>query len=375
MDIQIREVSTKKELKSFIKFPNDLYLSNEYYIAPLHNKEFETLSREDNPAFEYCEARYWLAYSGTKVVGRIAAIINHKYNETNRVKSARFGWFDTINDKTVAATLMDTAENWAIENGMKFIHGPLGFISFDRSGILVEGFNELPTSFGQYNAPYYNDLITGIGYKKDADWLEFEIILPHKLADKIITTSRLVERRWKVKNVDIKSKKDIQNYADEMFQLLNTTYEGLYGFTKLSPAQLEKLKNEYVQILAPDYVSIIIDNAGKVVAFGIAMPSLAKALKKAKGILSPVGLFRLWIALRKNDTADLLLIAVNEEYQSKGIPALIINKIGHTMLREGIKYVETTRELENNIKVQSLWSNYEIRQHKRSRCYIKELIY
>ncbi|MBN1251639.1 MAG: N-acetyltransferase [Bacteroidales bacterium] len=372
-EIKIIEVNSKNELKSFIKFPNKLYKNNEFYIPALFKSELKTLTSENNPAFEYCSAKYWLAYKNNEIVGRIAGIINNKYNEKHNIKYARFGWIDFIDNEEITDALLKTVENWAEENKMEYLHGPLGFISFDASGVLVEGFDEIPTSFAHYNYQYYDEKIKACGFEKDVDWIEFNIKVPDKVPERIVKSSKIIEERYNLHNADLKNKKDILKYSEELFNLLNDSYSGVYGFSELTKKQIKNLKNDFLGFISTDYISIIINEKNELVAFGITIPSLSKALKKSNGKLFPFGFLRILKALKNNDTVDLLLIGVKKEYQNKGVHALIFNKIGNTFVKNRIKYIETTRELEENNKVKLLWTDYELRQHKKSRCYIKKL--
>ena len=373
MEIMLKEVRDHKNLDLFIKFPDNLYRGCNYYIPAIHNNQFLTLSKEKNPAFEHCEARYWLAFSGNKILGRVAGIINHRYNKEKQTSCMRFGWLDFIENENLLKTLLQQVENWAREKEMTYIHGPLGFTSFDASGVLVEGFDEWPTSFGHYNFPYYDKMLQNAGYKKDVDWLEFNIEVPDALPPKVLTAADLIAKRYSLRNASLKNKNDIGKYANEVFELLNTVYKDLHCFSSLTPAQIKDLTKDFMSFMQPNYVSFILNNKDEVVAFGIVMPSLTKALKKAKGKLYPFGILHILYALHYNDTVDMLLIGVKPDYQNKGVHALIFSKIGQTFISKGIKQVETNRELENNHKVQQLWAGYEIRQHKRARCYIKEL--
>ncbi len=372
METTIKKVVTKADLKEFVRFPDGLYKDNPYYVPPLHNGELHTLG-QNNPAFEYCEASYWLARRNGKTVGRIAGIINNRFNEEQGRKIARFGWLDFEEDQEVLQLLFQTFENWASEKGMEASQGPMGFISFDNSGVLVEGFEEIPTSFGHYNFPYYDPMIRKLGYLKDTDWVEFEVIMPDQVPERIVKAAELVEKRYKVRNAPLKSSKDFSKYADDFFRLLNVCYEGLYGFNQLTEKQIQAIKKEFLSVLQPDYVSMVINEAEELVGFGVAMPSLSKALQKAKGKLFPFGYYRVWKALRKNDTIDLLLLGIVPEYRNKGIHALIFKKIGESLAANGFKFLETTRELEDNHNITQLWSKLEHRQHKRARCYTKQL--
>ncbi|MCB0651225.1 MAG: hypothetical protein KDC85_08120 [Saprospiraceae bacterium] len=372
MDIKVKRVEDSTALKEFISFPNRLYKKNQYYVPPLNRGELKTLS-EKNPAFEYCEAAYWLALRNGEIVGRIAGIINTKYNQKEQEKIARFGWLDFAEDEAVLALLFETFEQWAREKGMEKAQGPMGFISFDASGVLVEGFEEVPTSFGHYNYPYYDGMIQANGYEKETDWIEFEVKMPDKVPERITQTAALVRKRYEVRNATFNSRKDLWKYADELFHVINTCYDDLYGFNRLTERQIEQLKKDFFSVINPDYISVVLNSNDELIGFGIAMPSLSRALKKSAGSLFPFGYFRVWRALKKNDTIDLLLLGIIPAYRSKGIHALIFEKIGQSFLDNKIKFLETTRELENNHNVTQLWSKLDSRQHKRARCYVKKL--
>jgi len=373
MSLIIKEISTKIEIKEFVKFPDRLYAGNKFYIPAIHSKELYTLSFDKNPAFEFCRAKYWLAIMDGTIVGRVTGIINERYNISHNIKYARFGWLDFVENSNVLKLLLETVEKWAVNEKMEIIHGPLGFSSFDASGILTEGFDEMPTSFANYNFPYYPILIEELGYKKDVDWVEYNVKTPKSVPEKFNEGIELVKRRYNLHSAILKNKKDLLKYSDELFSLLNTEYRDLYAFTELSEKQIEVLKKQFVTILTPEYVSIILNKSNKVVAFGITIPSLSKAQKKAKGKMFPFGFIHIMHALHKNDTVDALLIAVQKDYQNKGINGLIFYDIMRTSIKNGITNLESTRELENNMKVNNLWNKFEHRQHKRTRCYFKQL--
>ncbi|NOZ36440.1 MAG: hypothetical protein GXO80_14225 [Chlorobi bacterium] len=373
MKITIKEISGKNDLWEFVKFPDKLYSGNKYYIPPIHKSEINTLDKNQNPAFEFCKAKYWLAYIDNQIVGRIAGIINHNYNKKFNKKYVRFGWLDFIENEQVLQKLFQAVETWGKQNNAEFIHGPLGFSSFDASGILIEGYNELPTSFGHYNFPYYPELIESLGYKKDIDWIELNVKIPKSVPENFIRIADILKTKYKLHIAELKNKKDLLKYSDEIFKLLNEEYKDLYAFSQLTDKQITVLKKQFISFLNPDYVSIILNNDNKIIAFGITIPSLSKALQKSKGKLFPFGFIRILYALRKNDTADTLLIAINKYFQNKGVHAIIFNEIFKTFVKNGITNLETTRELENNFKVQQLWSRFEHKQHKRARCYIKKV--
>ena len=372
--IQIRKVTTKKDLEAFVHFPNQLYKGNPYYVPQIESMDRDTLTPEKNHAFEVCESKYWLAYDEKgEVVGRVAGIINRNYNEKTGEKVCRFGWIDFIDDREVSKALMDTVERYAKENGMKVMSGPMGFLEFDTAGILVEGFNQLPTAYGKYNAPYYESHLVDLGYLKDADFVEYLIKVPEVIPERYARMSQIVSVKNSLHQATLKSRADIEPYLDGVFRCLNSAYSQLHGFTELTQGQCEDLKKQFVTNLNVDYVSIVLDTDEQVVGFGVGLPSLAKAMQKAKGNLLPFGWFHLLRALRKNDTIDLLLIAVDEKYKNKGVNAMIFHKFAEGITKNGIKYIESTRELEDNTSVQNLWRYLEHDLTKRARTYVKTI--
>ena len=373
MDVQIKEITTLKELKAFVRFPHSLYRGNPYWVPALEFDELNTLRRDKNPAFENCEAKYWLAYQDGRIVGRVAAILNHKHIEKWNQHYVRFGWLDFIDDPSVPEALMKMVEAWARENSMTAVHGPLGFTDLDKEAMLVEGFDELGTMATLYNYPYYATHLEKLGYVKDTDWVEYEMTVPNKPNETIARIADIALRRNKLTLLNLRDKKELLPYARELFDLWSEAYAQLYGFVPLTKKQVEAYIKQYFGFVTPEFVPLVVNQQGKMVAFGIVMPSLSKALQKAKGQLFPFGFIHLLRALKKNDRADLYLVAVKAEYQGKGVNAILMNKMHRVFLRLGITKVETNPELETNANVQGQWKYYERRQHKRRRCFIKHL--
>lgn len=370
----IHEVKIKRDLYDFIYFPLDLYSGCKYFVPPLHSQEFATLSQDKNPAFSYCDAKLWTVKEGEKIVGRIAGIINKHENESSgKDLVARFGWLDFKDSFEVAKLLLDTVEKWAITNHARTIHGPLGFTSFDKSGILIEGYDELPTSVSSYNYPYYASAMEKLGYKKEFDWVEYNIKVPDEVPQKITKGAELVKQRYGLELVPLKNTSEIAAFKDKAFQVLIESYSGLSGFTKLSREQFHVLFDQFKHLIIPAFTAIIKDKNSKIIGFGFAIPSLSKALIKMKGKFFPFGIWHFYKAKYFNDTVDLVLLAIKPEYQKKGAHALIFNKIMKNFQRKGIRYVESNKELDGNNNIKNLWMDYDLRQHKRSRCYIKQI--
>ena len=373
MDVCIKEVHNKKALKAFVDFPHRLYAGNAYWVPSLRSDEMNTLDREKNPAFAYCETRCWLAYEGRQAAGRIAGIINHRHKEKWGQPYMRFGWFDVANDPTVTLALLEKVESWARDEGLTAVHGPMGFTNLDHAGMLVEGFEELATQAAGYNYAYYSDHMAQAGYVKDVDYLEYEIPMPDAVDPKIAKLAELVLKRKNLRLLEVKDKKELLPYAHELFNMLGAEYKHLYGVVPLSEKQVDAYINQYFGFISPEFVPVIVDAGGRMVAFGVTIPSLSKALQRSKGRLFPFGAIYLMRALKKNDRADLLLVAVAKEYQGKGVNAILINRMFEVFRDFGIMKVESNPELESNIAVQAQWKHFKRRQHKRRRIFIKHL--
>lgn len=376
MSVKIVEVNDKSLKKKFVKFPIELYKNNLYYVPSLIIDEMGTLDEKKNPASEYCEQQLFLAYKDNKVVGRIAAIINHKSNEVWNQKQARFGFVDFIDDNEVVDALFSSAELWAKGKGMQTIHGPMGFSDLDQEGLLVYGYDRVSTMATHYSHPYYKDQIERIGYIKDVDWHEFLIPVPEKVPERHQRIADIVARKHGLKLLKFKNLKQITPYVSKLFALINKAYAPLYGFVPLSQKQIEYYVKMYVPLIRWDIVSIIIEeNTDEVVAFGIGMPSLSSALQKARGKLFPTGWYSLLKALKgkNNKILDLLLIGIAPEYQGKGVNAMIFSDFIPSAFKCGFKYAESNPELEQNNKISSLWEGFNAEHHKTRRAYKKVL--
>lgn len=373
MQIEIKEVTTKKMLKAFIALPLRLYKEHPCYVPPLHFDEEGTLRKDKNPAFDYCEARYWLAYQNGRVVGRIAGIVNRAFIQKWNSRYIRFGWLDFEDDERIAQALMKTVEDWGKDLGMEAVHGPLGFTDLDHEGMLVDGFHERGTIAALYNHAYYPALLEKAGYSKDTDWVEFKINLPSKMDERLEKLAAIVQRRQQLQVVNLKKTKDVLPYVPAVFDLLNAAYADLYGVVPLTERQIRYYTKQYFSFIRPDFVTLVTDNSGRLAAFSITMPSLSTALQKAGGKLLPLGFWHLLKALRKNQTADLLLVAIRKDLQGKGVNALLMHQTLKTFIRHGITVAEAGHQLEDNTRVHTMWEFFDSKVHKRRRCYIKYL--
>lgn len=374
--IEVKKISpTKKNLRKFTQFQIDLYRANDYYVPPLVSDDVKTLDPKKNPAFDFCEAQCFMAYEGGRPVGRVAAIINNAVNERSGEKSVRFGFLDFEDNPEVSAALMKAVEQWGKERGMMRVIGPLGFTDLDHEGMLIEGFDELSTMATIYNYPYYPEHIERLGYAKDSDWKEFVMDVPDGIPEKMNRVADIVKKRTGLKVKKYTSRKKIkEEYGRALFELVNEAYDQLYEYSPLTDRQIEYYINQYLDLLDLDLVTIIVDEEEKLVGVGISMPSMSRALQKAKGKLFPFGWIPLLKGLKgKNDRVDLLLVAVKPEYQSKGVNALLFQDLIPYYIKRGFKWAESNPEMETNAMVQSQWDYFTHRQHRRRRSYVKNI--
>lgn len=364
-------------MERFIRFNYELYKGNPYSVPDLYDDMLNTFSKTKNAAFEFCEADYFLAYKEGRLVGRIAAIINHKANDTWGKKEVRFGWVDFVDDAEVSKALFDAVAEWGRQRGMTHLQGPLGFTDFDAEGMLVEGFDQLSTMATIYNYPYYPQHMERMGFAKDVDWVEFKIYVPEAIPDKYRRIAELIQRKYNLKIKKFTSARDIrEQYGQAIFQLMNEAYSPLYGYSALSQRQIDQYVKMYLPILDLRMVTLVTDADDNLVAVGISMPSLAEALQRAHGRLLPWGWYHLLktLILKKYPKMlDLLLVAVKPEYQNKGVNALLFADLIPVFQQLGFEYAESNPELEANGKVQAQWEYFKTEQHKRRRCYIKPL--
>ena len=374
--IEIKKVESKKDLKTFIDFHYDLYEGNEYDVPNLFSDEMNTLSKDKNAAFEFCDAELYLAYKDGNLVGRVAAIINHKANEAWKVNQVRFGWIDFIDDMEVSAALLDAVTAFGKKHGMTQIVGPLGFTDFDPEGMLVEGYDRISTMALIYNHPYYPEHMKKHGYQKETGWMEYRITIPETVPERHAALAQIVKERYNL-TVRKLTRRQIkkENYGQKLFKLINQTYCVLYGYSLLSEKQIDQFVGVYLSLIDARMLTFVEDENGDLVAAGISMPSIAEALQKCRGEMFPFGWWHLLKAMfiKRSDTVELLLIGVRPDYQKKGVPTLVFHDLITTYNKLGFRYAETNACLESNVKVRSLWEPFETEQRKRRWVFGKEI--
>ena len=370
--IKIKEVSTSNDWNEFINLPFRIYQNNPYWVPPIKKNELKSFN-PSNDIFKTVEAKFLLAYKGDRVVGRVVAIVN--WTEVNELKKAkaRFGWLDYENDIEILKKLLQEVENLGKKYNLDYIEGPMGFSNMDKAGMLTKGFDYRATMIGIYNHEYYADHILQLGFKPEAEWLEYAINFDSIDVEKSRKLRSIIETRYGVSCYQFKSINDLMPHVDEMFDLINLTYAELQSFVPIEPFQVEHYKKKYLKFIHPDFISCVKDSKGKMIAFAITMPSFSKAFQKANGSLFPFGWWYLMQAVKKNDHAEFYLIGIDPEYQNKGINALIFTQLYDSYQKRGIKWVETNPLLEENIKIQQLWKNFNPEIHKKRKTFRKNI--
>ena len=363
-------------MKQFINFTLDLYRDCPYYVPELAFDVKATLNPKTNPAYEFSQAQPMLAVRDGKVVGRVVALTNQRVNDKWEQKIVRFGWIDFIEDYEVCKALLDAVCQWGRERGLNRLQGPMGFTDFDREGALLMGYDRIATMATTYNYPYYIEYYDRYGLQKGADWLEMLVTLPTELPEKFARMADIVKQRYNLRVYFAKNARDLkQNYAKEIFKLLNTCYADLYGFAQLSDGQIDKYVADYISFADMSLIPLIFNENDELVGCAIMIPSLAKALVKSRGKLFPFGWWHLVksLYLKHDDTIEFLLIAVRPDYQAKGLNSLIVKSLYKVFQEKGYKYAETNCELEDNHKILNFWNNLPHEVHKNRRAFVMDI--
>jgi len=373
--IFVKKVITKTDYRDFVMFPSTLYKNSKYWVSPIIKEELEMMDKEKNPVFKNAEAEYFLATKNNKIVGRIAAIVNWVEVKEQKKNKIRFGWYDVIDDLEVSEKLMNAVIEFGKERNLSFMEGPVGFSNMDKAGLLTYGFKELNTMITWYHNPYQKDHLEKLKMKKLAEWVEYRIqIYSEKDApEKVKKFSNLIMRRYKLKALNFKQTKDIIPYIDEMFNLLNKTYNSLQTFVPIQQYQIDHYKERYIKYIHPEFIKSVADKDGNMIAFAITMPSFSRALKKMNGKLFPFGFLRILKAQKFNNKASLYLIGVHPDYQNKGVTAILFNDLQNMFNKRGITEVETNPELIENKSIQAFWKNYQSVLHKKRSTFTKEI--
>ena len=370
--IEVKEIRSKKELKKFVKFPFELYKDNPYWIPPLISEELESFDAKKNPVFEHAEARFFLAYSQRKIVGRVAAIINRIEVNEQKIRKMRFGWFDFIDELEVSKALLEQVESIGGEEGLEFMEGRVGFSNMDKVGILTEGYDQLGTMVTWYNHPYYVDHMKAMGFRPEKKFLESYFYTKDAAIDRFHRMAQVIAKRYELTPVVFKSSKEVMPYVDDIFHLFNTSYSKLSSYVPISDKQIEYFKNKYIRFINPDFIKVILDKNQKIVAFAITMPSFGRALQKANGRLFPFGFYHLLMARKKSKESIFYLIGIEPGYQKKGVTAIIFDLFHKAFQRHGVTKGIITPELEENKDIQLIWEKFKPVHNKRRATFRKD---
>ena len=373
MSVNITTVTGRKDLKQFVKFPLELYKDCENWVPALEGDEYDTFNPKTNGAYEYSESELYLAWKDGRIVGRVAAIINHRANEKWKEKTVRFGWLDFIEDINVLKALLDAVAIWGKGKGCDKIKGPWGFTDMDKEGLLVEGFENFCPFTCLYNYPYYDTLLKELGFEKDVDWTQRLVEIKPELPP-VFENTKKIEERFRIHMFQAKTTKELADrYGMEMFHMYNETFDPLFEFCPLTDKQIKRYIQTYVTILSPEFVAVCLDENDKPVGFAFCVPSISKAVKKSNGKLFPLGVFRILKALKKNDTLEALMIGVKPEFQGLGAALLLMKHLHDGCLKFGIKRLLLNPQLETNVKAQMLFNQFDPKPFMRRRCYTKPL--
>ena len=374
--ISIKKAVTDQDYRDFVNFPFKLYKNSKYWVSPIVAEELEMMDKKKNPVFKNAEAEYYLAISNNEIVGRIAAIVNWVEVKEQNKNKVRFGWYDVVDDIEVSRKLLEEVISFGKKRDLSYVEGPVGFSNMDKAGLLTYGYDELNTMITWYHHPYQKEHLKRLKFKKQAEWVEYKIqIYSEKEApEKVKKFSDLIMRRYSLKSLNFNSTNHIVPYIDEMFDLLNNTYNNLQTFVPIQKYQVEHYKERYLRYIHPDFIKSVVDKDGKLIAFAITMPSFSRALKKINGKLFPFGFIRILMAQKFNSRASLYLIGVHPEYRNKGVTAILFNDLQTMFNKRGIKEVETNPELIENKSIQAFWKNYKNVLHKKRSTFKKEII-
>ena len=373
MPVIVTEVTSRRDLKKFIRYPFTLYSGCKNWVPALDGDEFDTFNRKKNAAYEYCDSACYLAYKDGKIAGRVAAIINSNANRDWKERTVRFGWLDFIEDEEVLRALMEAVEKWGRQRGCDTCKGPWGFTDMDKEGLLVEGFEHLSPFTCLYNYPYYGPMLEKLGYAKDADWTQRTVSIGSEMPP-MFQFADAIEKRYGLHVVKGLSTAQLnKRYGMQIFHMYNEAFAPLFQFSPLSDTQIKRYLATYVPILDPDFVAVCVDGNDKPVGFCFCVPTLSKAVKDSDGKLLPFGIFRILRALRKNDTLEALLIGILPEYQGKGASVLMFKHIHENCIKRGVNRLILNPQLEENFKVQTLFEQYTVEPFSRRRAYKKKL--
>ena len=374
MGVEIKEVQTRKDLKTFIYLPAKLHAGHANWVPPVYMDDWKFFDKTKNKAFGYCDTLLLLAFDGGACVGRVMGIINSRYNEHRNEKTARFGFLETTKDQAVVHALLSRVEEWARSRGMARIVGPYGFSDQDPEGFLVEGFDHRATIATYYNFEWLPKLVESEGYAKDIDYFVYKIDVPKEMPEFYKRIFERAEKRGTFEIVEFTSKRQLKPWIRPILSLMNETYmqNNIYGYAPLSEKEMDDLAKRYMPVLNPRFIKVVAKD-GEPAAFIIGMPDMSEGMQKAKGKLLPFGFIHILRSAKKTKQLDLLLGAIKEKYRGMGLDVLMGVKMIQSALDAGYEFMDTHHEMEANVKVRAEMERMGGKIYKKFRAFQKSL--
>ena len=380
--IDVVKIGSKRELHDFIRVPYHIYEHCPQYVPDLESSICELFDPQKNPAFEFSHIQPFVAYSlgddqsAKTPVGRIVGIINRKANERWQTRHVRFALIEFVDDEEVSRALVDAVAQWGRSFGMDAIEGPMGITDFDKEGMLVEDFNLTGTMNTIYNPAYYPRHMEALGFRKAVDWLQVRIQVPQEVPARYARTAQYAREQIGLRVIKLTNSDIIKGgYGKKVFDLLNTAYHSIFGFSELSERQVNDFLDKYIKLIDKKLIPVVVNDQEEIVGVAITMGCLSHAMQKAKGRLWPIGWWHLLKAMKwqREESAEMLLVAVRPDYQGMGVNALFFDDLIPIYNQYGFRWAETGPQLEDNVRELSQWKPLNPEFVKRRRCFIKEI--
>lgn len=373
--IEIKEVVTRKDIKMFSKYPVKLYKGCPYYVPSLRSDEMNTFNPKKNFSLKECDAKGFLCFKDGELVGRIAGIINRTDNELTGKKFIRFSRLECIDDIEVFKALLGAVEKYGKDNGMEIIHGPWGFNDTDREGMLTYGFDRKATYATNYSYPYFCEKMTELGFEDESKWVERKFTIPKEPYKRIDDVAERLKTKLNVRDVaeTLTVREIVKKYGAKLFDTYNEAYAPLDGFVPVDEQTEKNVLKQFGTVINRRYISVLVDEKEEVAAFGIVLPSLVKSLVKHRGKLFPTGFIDVLISIKKPKELEMALIGVKQEYKNTGINALVMARIMHNVIEDGIEAIESNPMLETNYSIQQQWKFAENEIVKKRQTYKKRI--
>lgn len=372
MDVELKVVESKKDLRKFIHLPATIHKDHLNWLPPIYLDEWAFFDPNKNKAFSYSDTILLIAYLEGVAVGRIMGIINRKYNEIHQEKFARFGYLECVNNPEVSHALIEFIENWAREKGMTKVIGPYGFSDKDPQGLMIEGFEYQPVIAAPCNEPYMVDLVMLEGYSKEVDCLMFRFEITKQLPEIYNRIHRRCINNTEYFVLEVTRKRDLKPYIVPILRMMNETYSEIYGFVPMDEPEMIEFAKRYMPIINPRFVKIVLHH-GEVVAFIIGLPNLTRGIQRSKGYLFPLGLAHIIWASRATRQLDLMLGGVKPNHRGRGLEICMGLKLIKSAMEANYNTFEIHLVLETNQKMLAEMDKAGAQAHKRFRVFYKNL--